>query len=106
MASSEKVEGREVEGREKKKEGEAQKKEMVRRAHQKSVFDENEEGKTEKENKRSERRHKARQTLEKFGKWLFLFLILVQNWLSVSAAAEGAKRRTEAMMRMQQEVQI
>ena len=35
---------------------------------------------------------------------LFL-LILRQNWPSVSAAAEGP-RKTEAVMRMQQEVQI
>ena len=63
-------------------------------------------GRKEKENKRSERLSKARQTLWKFGKWLFLLLILGQNWLSVSAAAEGAQRRTEAVMRMQQEVQI
>ena len=41
-----------------------------------------------------------------FGKWLFLLLNLGQNWLSVSAAAEGPQRRTEEVMRMQQEVQI
>ena len=29
-----------------------------------------------------------------------------QNWRSVSAAAEGPQRRTEAVMRMQQEVQV
>ena len=63
-------------------------------------------GKKEKESKRSERRPKARQTLGKFGKWLFLFLIMGQNWLIVNAAAEGPHRRTEAVMRMQQEVQI
>ena len=32
---------------------------------------------------------KARQTLGKWEKWLFLFLIMEQNWLSVRAAAEG-----------------
>ena len=42
----------------------------------------------------------------KFGKWLFLFLIVGQNWLSVGAAAKGPQRGTEAVMRMQQEVQI
>ena len=46
-------------------------------------------GKKEKERKRSERRPKARQTLETLGKWLFLLLIIGQHWLSVSAAAEG-----------------
>ena len=43
--------------------------------------------KKEKKNKRSERRPKARHALGKFEKWLFLLLILGQNWLSVSAAA-------------------
>ena len=43
---------------------------------------------------------------EKFRKWLFLLLIMEQNWLSVSAAAEGPQRRTEAVNRMQQKVQI
>ena len=63
-------------------------------------------GRNEKESKRSERRTKARQTLEKFGKWLFLLLILGQNWLCASAAAEGPQRRTDAMVMMQQEVQV
>ena len=49
---------------------------------------------------------RGKQDLEKFGKWLFLFLIMGQNWLSVSAAAEGPHGRTEAVMRMQQEVQL
>ena len=31
-------------------------------------------------------------------------MILEQNWLSVSAAAEGPQRKTEAVIRMQQEV--
>ena len=63
-------------------------------------------GKQKKDSKHSERRPEARQALEKFGKWLLLFLIMGQNWPSVSAAAEGPHRRTEAVMRMQQEVQI
>ena len=49
---------------------------------------------------------KQKRCLGKFGKWLFLLLILVKNWLSVSAAAEGSQRRTEAVISMQQEVQI
>ena len=56
--------------------------------------------------KRSEGRPKARQVLGKFGKWLFLILIVGQNCPSVSSAAEGQQRRTEAVMRMQQEVQV
>ena len=63
-------------------------------------------GRKEKERKRSERRPKARQNFEKFGKWLFILLILGQNWLCVSAAAEEPQRRTEVIMRMQQEVQV
>ena len=63
----------------------------------------------------NKRRRKAKEVKDvpkrdkpwgKVGKWLFLFLILGQNWLSVSAAAEGPQRRTEEVMRMQQEVQI
>ena len=38
-------------------------------------------GRKEKERKRSERRPKARQNFEKFGKWLFILLILGQTWL-------------------------
>ena len=48
VASSEKVEGREEEEEKEKKKGEAQKKENVRSAHQKSVYDEKEEGKQNK----------------------------------------------------------
>ena len=33
-------------------------------------------------------------------------LRLAQNWLCVSAAAEGPQRRTEVMVRMQQDVQV
>ena len=78
----------------------------VQRAHHKLENVKNEKSMKEKESKRSERRPKARQTLGKFGKWLFSLLLLVQNWLCVSAAAEGPKKRTEAMVRMQQEVQV
>ena len=56
--------------------------------------------------KKGEGRPKARQVWEKFGKWLFLFLIVGQSWLCVSAASEGQQRRTEGVVRMQQEVQI
>ena len=40
------------------------------------------------------------------GSFSFSFLIMGQNWLSVSAASEGPHKRTEAVTRMQQEVQI
>ena len=80
--------------------------EEVQEVHHWSFFDECEKGRKEKESKRSEKRTKARQTLEKFGKWLFLLFESGQNWLSVNAAAEGPQISTEAMTRMQQEVQI
>ena len=48
----------------------------------------------------------GRQTLGKSGRWLFLLLLLEQNCLCVSAAAEGPQIRTEVMVRMQQEVQV
>ena len=62
-------------------------------------------GEKEKESRERARRPKARQTLGKFRK-LFFLLILVQSWLSVSAAAEGPQKRTDEVMRVQQEVQI
>ena len=34
------------------------------------------------------------------------FLVVGQNWRSVSTSAEGQQRRTEAVMRMQQETQV
>ena len=40
------------------------------------------------------------------GSGLFILLLLGQNWLRAIAAAEGLQRRTEAMVRMQQEVQV
>ena len=93
-----------------KEEGEVQKKEMVeevQRAHHKFVYDKNEERqKEEGKQKTVKNAPKRRHALGKFGKWLFLFLIVGQTWLSVCAEAEGPLRRTEAVMRMQQEVQI
>ena len=86
----------EEEEEEEKEEGEVQKKEIVeevRRAHHQFVYDKNEERQKEGGKQKSERRSKARQALEKFGKWLF-FLIMGQNWLCIGAAAEGPRRRT------------
>ena len=51
-----------------------------------------------KGSRKTARRPHARQTLGKFGKCLFL-LLLVGRWLCVSAAAEGQQRRTEVMVR-------
>ena len=63
-------------------------------------------GKKERESRRSERHHKSTRAFAKFGKWLFLFLIVGRIWLSVSAAPEGPQRRTEALTRMQQELRV
>ena len=70
----------------------------------KLIFDGNE--KTKRRRKAKRVKDAPRQALGKFGKWLFLFLIVGQNWLSVCAAAEGQQRRTEAVMRMQQDMQV
>ena len=53
------------------------------------------EEKKEKEDRKRNRRPKARQVLVNFGRWLLLVLLVEQNWLCVSAAAEGPQRRTE-----------
>ena len=65
-----------------------------------------EKNREEKESKRRTKRAKVRRTWEKFGKWFFLFLILGQNWLVVSAASKEPQSSAEAMMRMQQGVRI
>ena len=53
---------------------------------------EGKEGGKDEESRTSERRPQGRQTLGNFGKWLFLLLILEQNWTPASAAAEGLMR--------------
>ena len=51
-------------------------------------------GQKKKEGKKGEGRSKARQVWErKFGKWLFVFLLVGQNWPRVSAAAEGQQKK-------------
>ena len=53
------------------------------------------------------RRPRARQLLGKSGRWLFLLVLLEENWLCVNAAADGVQKRTEMMERwQQQEVQV
>ena len=60
----------------------------------------------EKESRKETRRPKVTQTLEKTGRWLLLHLLLGQSGLGVSAAAEGQQKRTDAMERIQQELQV
>ena len=65
------------------------------------------EEKKVKEGRKRNRRPRARQVLGKSGRWLFLFLLLVQTWLCVNAAAEGLQKRTEMMnIWQQQEVRV
>ena len=61
-------------------------------------------GQKKKEGKKGEKQ--ARKVVGSLESGSFSFLMVGQNWLSVSAAAEEPQRRTEAVMRMQQEAQI
>ena len=89
----------------KEEEGKVQKKRKWWRAHHKFFF---------MEMKKDQKKRKAKRVKDgpkaSFGKvWkvaLSFFLIVGQNWLSVSAAARGQQRRTEAVMMMEQEVQV
>ena len=50
---------------------------------------------------------KTRQALGKSGRWLFLFMLMAQNWLCIYSAAEGVPKRTEMTKIWQhQEVQV
>ena len=51
------------------------------------------EDEKEKESRKRARRPKARQTLEKLGKSLFLLLPLERNWLSVSGCSGRTTKR-------------
>ena len=111
VASSEKAKGREAEEEEEveKEEGEDQKKMVgkVKRGHCKSVYFEEGRGCERKGKQEKARRTKVRQTLGKSGRWLFLLLLLGQNWPCVNAAAEGLHKRREMMESLQhQEVQV
>ena len=80
--------------------------EKAQREDSKPHCGEEKEDEKEKESRKRDGRPKARQTLGKSGRWLFLLLLLAQNWLSVRAAAEGPPRRTEVMEKMQQDMQV
>ena len=60
----------------------------------------------EQENRKEARRPKVGQTVRKTERWLLLLWLLRQSGLGVSAAAEGPQKRTEAMERIQQELQV
>ena len=55
------------------------------------------EGDVEEKGRKRNESLRTKQALGKSGRWLFLFLILVQNWLCVNAAAEGLQKRTECI---------
>ena len=46
-----------------------------------------------KNGRKSDRRPRAGQVLGKSGRWLFLLVLLGQNWLCVNVAAEGSQER-------------
>ena len=87
--------------KEKEETGETQKKKLVEKTQRKDLtflHGEDERGK-EREGQKENGRPRDRQVQS--GRWLFLLLLLGQNWLCVNAAAEGLQRRTEMMERMQ-----
>ena len=112
MTNWRKGKGREVEDEEKEKRGkkvQQQQSEMAEKCKELIISPSlmgMEKGQKKKECKKGDGRPQARQVLGKFGTWLVLFMVVGQNWLSASAAAEGPERRTEAVMRMQQAVQV
>ena len=74
----------------------------AQREHHKYVHDENQERRKKKGKQKKCNKPQSETNLEV----ALSPADAGQNWLSVSAAAEGPQRRTEAVMRMQQEVQI
>ena len=96
--------------KETEEEGEAQKKKLVEKYKGKMVslfMAGRKEEEKEKEGVKKNRSPRVRQVLRKSGRWLFLLLLLGQNWLCVNAAVEGLQRRAEMMERLQQqEVQV
>ena len=86
--------------------GEVQKEELVEKVQRKDrhIFTAKRQ---EEEVGKKGRRPRARQLLGKSGRWLFLLVLLEENWLCVNAAADGVQKRTEMMERwQQQEVQV
>ena len=67
-------------------------------------------GEVEKSRERNDRQKEGPRTrlvLGKSGRWLFLLMLMAQNWLCVNAAAEGLQKRMDMMERWQhQEVQV
>ena len=64
---------------------------------------EKKEENVDKKDRKSDSCPKARHALEKSGRWLFLLMLLEQNWLCVDAAADDLQRRTGMLSRMQQQ---
>ena len=99
MASSEEAEGKEVEDKEEEK-GKEEKVKYRRRSWWKTCKErikgfmeaKRKEEEVEKKGRKSNRRPRARQVLGRSGRWLFLLVLLGQNWLCVNAAAEGLQK--------------
>ena len=57
----------------------------------------------ERKGRKSDSFREARHALAKSRRWLFLLLLVEQNWLCIDAAAEDLQRRTGMLERMQQQ---
>ena len=74
----------------------------VQREDRKPLYGKDERGQ-ERRGRKGRQRPRARQVLGKSGRWLFLLVLLGQNWLCVNAEAEGLQKRAEKMVRWQQQ---
>ena len=61
------------------------------------------EEKKEKEGRKRDIRPRVTQVLGKYGRWLLLLVLLVQNWWCVNAAEEELQRETGMLERMRQQ---
>ena len=76
---------------------------VQRKDCEKDFMAERREEDVEKKCRKSDRCPKARHALGKSGRWLFLLLLLGQNWLCICAVAEDLQRRTGMLKSMQQQ---
>ena len=100
MVRSEEAKGRELEEKAEKEKEKKELVEKVQREDRKPLYDEDERRKERKG--RQEESPTPTSETDPGEDWE----VALSNWLCVSAAAEGPQRRTEAMVRMQQEVQV
>ena len=77
--------------------GEVEREKFVEKVQKKianNFMAERKEEDVEKKGRESDRCPKARHTVGKSGRSLFLLLLLGQDWLCINAAAEDSQRRT------------